>query len=197
MLLMRKLIGIFAFLAVCAAPATAQGVQRFDFSAGGSFRVFQQTFTADEAKVGMPGWYASGDYNIHKFRNHFGLEMEGSGNYRNLITLGSTSIYTLLVGPKIYPFGHHKLTPFGHVLFGGGYYRDAVPPQTNFPHHIYEYGSGVWEGGAGLDLNVRKHWGVRVIEFDYAQTRFPVFGPYASEGNYKVSIGINYRFGAK
>jgi hypothetical protein len=196
-LLMKKLVGLIAFLLASSAPVMAQDIPRFDVSAGPSFRLFQQTFLPDEARVGMPGWYLSGDYNIHRFRNHFGVEMEGSGNYGNEIVLGITSVYTLLVGPKIYPVGHHKLTPFGHVLFGGGYYRDDIPAQGGDLAHDRAYGSFVWEGGVGLDLNVRKNWGVRMIQFDYAQTRFPIEGIYNNEVNYKVSIGVVYRFGRK
>jgi hypothetical protein len=196
-LLMKKLIGLFVFVVVCAGPVKAQDYARFDISGGPSFRVFQQTFTPDEARIGMVGWYLAADYNFHKFRNHFAAEFESSGNYRNQIVLGTTSVYTIALGPKFYPLGHHRLTPFGHVLFGGGYYRDAIPAEGGFSPYVQSYGSFAWEGGGGLDLNVRKHWGVRMIEFDYAQTRFPIQGVHNNENNYRIAFGINYRFGKK
>jgi hypothetical protein len=197
MLLMKKLIGIFVFSVLCSASVMAQGYARFDFSGGGSFRAFTQTQTSDGATIGMPGWYASLDYNIHRFRNHFGLEIEGSGNYRNQIVLGPTSVYTLLVGPKIYPFGHHKLTPFGHVLYGAAYYRDGIPAQNPFDYTLRQSSSKAWEAGGGLDLNIRKHWGVRMLQVDYGQTDLYFLGARSTQNNYRASIGINYRFGGR
>jgi Outer membrane protein beta-barrel domain len=193
MVLMKKLMGLFAFLALSATPMMAQDYARFDFSAGGSMRSFQQSETAKGTTIGMPGWYGSIDYNFHKFRSHFALELEGSGNYRDQGYFGRTTVYTYLVGPKIYPFGHHKLTPYGHVLIGGAYYRNDVPAVGGAQSTIQSSASNAWEGGVGMDWNIKKHWGVRVLEFDYAQTRF--FAYKITQTNYRASIGINYRFG--
>jgi hypothetical protein len=194
--LMKKLIRLFAFLALSAAPVMAQGYARFDLSAGGSFRVYQQSEKASDSKIGMPGWYASADYNFHKFRNHFGVEIEGSGNYRNQGYYGRTSVYTFFAGPRIYPFGHHKLTPYGHVLFGGGYYRNVIPPAGGADFTtLRTYGSKAWEAGGGLDLNIKKHWGVRMLELDYARTRFYSYN--IKQANYRASIGVIYRFGGR
>lgn len=194
-LLMKKLIGIFAFLTLSAAPVMAQGYARFDFSAGGDMRLFQQAENPRITTIGMPGWYASGDYNFHKFRNHFAVEIQASGNYRDQGDFGKTSVYTALMGPKIYPFGHHKLTPYGHVLFGGGYYRNEIPAQSGFDAAVQSSSTKAWQGGVGLDMNIKKHWGVRLLELDYTQTRF--FGYKITENNYQANIGIVYRFGSR
>ena len=121
---MKRLLGILGFLAVLATPAVAQQtVPRWDLSAGGSFRLFQQTDTADDSKIGMPGWYFSGVFNIRRFRSIFGVQLEGTGVYRHQGTFGNTSIYTLQAGPRIYLLGHHKVTPYGEITFGDGYYQ--------------------------------------------------------------------------
>jgi opacity protein-like surface antigen len=193
MVLMKKLIGLFAFLALSAAPLMAQSYPRFDFSVGGSMRSFQQSETATGITIGMPGWYGAIDYNFHRFRNHFALELQAAGNYRDQGYFGRTSVYTYLVGPKIYPLGHHKLTPYGHVLIGGAYNRNDVPPEVGGVSTIQSSASNAWETGLGLDWNIKKHWGVRLLEFDYGQTRF--FQYKTIQTNYVASIGINYRFG--
>jgi hypothetical protein len=192
---MNRLIGLFAFLVMSAAPAMAQDYSRFDLSAGASFRGFQQSEKAPESLIGMPGWYFSADYNIHGFHNLLGAEIQAMGDYRQQGYFGQTSVYTFLVGPRIYPVGHHKLTPYGHVLFGGGYYRNYVPPEAGGLATTFTYGSKAWEAGGGLDLNIRKHWGVRLLEFNFGQTGF--FNYKITQTNYVAAVGINYRFGGK
>ncbi len=192
---MKKLLWLFAFLVFGTAPVMAQGSSRFELSAGGSFRLFQQTETSDESKIGMPGWYASGVYNIHHFRDHFGVQLEGTGGYRSQGTFGDTSIYTLLIGPRVYPFGHHKLTPYGQFLFGEGYYRNEIPAYGGYQSSVYSSYGKAWEVGGGLDLRIKKHWGVRMMQFDFGQTRF--FSSSIYQTNYRASIGIIYRFGGR
>jgi hypothetical protein len=46
-----------------------------------------------------------------------------------------------------------------------------------------------------LDWRVKKRWAIRVIQADYEQTRFLSGSP--SQGNYRISVGLVYRFGIK
>jgi hypothetical protein len=188
---MKRLLGIFALLALSAAPTMAQEA-RFELSAGGSFRVFQQTETPSSSRIGMPGWYFSGVYNLHRFWNRFGFQLEGTGAYRDQGTFGNTSIYSLQAGPRFYPFGHHKLTPYGEVLLGQAYYMNQIPAYGGYSSSHYSYTAFSWEGGVGMELNLRKHWGVRVLQVDYAQTNFFSYG--VRQNNYRASVGIIYRF---
>lgn len=188
---MKRLLVVLGFLALSAGPAVAQQ-EHFEFSVGGSFRAFQQTETSDQSRIGMPGWYFAGVFNIHRFRNFLGVQLEGTGSYRGQGVVGNTSIYTAQIGPRIYPIGHHKLTPYGEVLFGVGYYRNDIPAYGGFQPSVYSYTGDTWEAGGGMEMNIKHHWGLRLMQFDFGQTHF--FSKSERQTNYRASIGITYRF---
>jgi hypothetical protein len=50
-------------------------------------------------------------------------------------------------------------------------------------------------GGGGVDLRLKKRWAIRLIQADYEQTKLLSGAP--SQDNYRVSIGLLYRFGIK
>ena len=143
-------------------------------------------------RIGMNGAYGSFEYNI---LSRIGAVAEVSGGIRNQGTNGNLSIFSVLVGPQIYPFKHRrKITPFAHLLFGEGFYRNDYPAYGGFPHTIITSSAFSWEGGAGVDWVHSAHWEIRLIEVDYAQTKF--LGNQ-SQNNYRGSVGIVYRFGER
>jgi hypothetical protein len=190
---MKRLLGFSLILAAFAVPAMAQDMPKIDLSAGYSFRLFSPT---SGAYRGTNGWYASGNYNI--FKRWLGVEIDAEGTYGTHGTYGTTQIYNLLVGPRFYPFGHHKLTTFAHALLGEGYYRNATPANAGYPNNVESTYAPSWEVGAGFDLALKEHWGVRLIELDAGQTRFSVPGTLSvTQGDYRASVGLTYRFGQK
>jgi len=174
-----------------APPVAAERyTPEFELSAGYAYRKF---YFADEGTtLGTNGFYGSVDYNLKRW---LGAYAEVSGAYKDRGLTGNSSIYGLLVGPQLYPLGHRKLTPFGHVLFGAGYYRNAIPANGGFPGKIQSATASGWGGGGGLDLNLKQHLGVRLIEVDYDKAHF--FGGNADRGSVRVSVGIVYRFGER
>lgn len=190
---MKRLLGLFWILAAFAGPAIAQDVPKIDLSAGYSLRLFNPNSAVYH---GMNGWYASGNYNI--FKRWLGVEIDGEGAYLDQGTNGRTQIYNLLAGPRFYPFGHRKLTTFAHVLLGEGYYRNSTPPNAGYPNNVESTYAPSWEVGAGFDLALKEHWGIRLIELDAGQTRFSVPGTLtATQSDYRASVGLTYRFGKK
>ena len=146
-------------------------------------------------KLSMNGWYGSGEYNV--FRHWLGVAAELSGAYKDEGVNGDTSLYTLMVGPQIYPFRHHKVTPFVHVLFGEGYVRISFPAYAGFPAFTRSDTSRAWQGGGGLDLDRWEHWGVRLIQIDYGSTNFFSTPSYTGQTNIRASVGLTYRWGEK
>ena len=179
-----------------AAPAAAQAQETppYEVSAGYDLRVFTQP---NSARVGFNGWYAAGEYNfLGHHLDRVSLAAEVSGVYRNQGANGALSIYSGMAGPQIYPFKHaHKITPFGHVLFGEGYYRASYPRFSGFPAEVITYSSFSWEVGGGVDLRRTPHWSIRLIEIDYARTGF--LGPKLVQNNYRASVGVVYHFGRR
>lgn len=198
---MRKLAVLVGLLAMWMAPVRAQdapekpepeakkvSIPRFELSAGYAYRAYG---AYGSRSLAMNGGYGSVDYN---WRRWLGAEAEFVGVYKNQGVLGKTDIYTFLVGPRVYPLGHRKLTPFGHALFGLGRYSKAKPTYGGFPAASYHDTALAWEAGGGLDLYLRKHWGVRLIEADMGQTGFAADNPTRSQGERRISVGIVYRF---
>ncbi len=169
--------------------ATERYTPEYELSAGYTHRKF---YFPDGTTFGMNGGYASLDYN---FKRWLGAYAEIAAVYKGRGLAGNSSLYTFLVGPQFYPFGHRKLTPFGHAFFGGGYYRNAVPANGGFSSSVQTATGSDWGGGGGLDLNLRKHLGIRLIEFDYDKVH--LFGGHIDRGDGRVSVGIVYRFGEK
>lgn len=177
------------------APAPAQETPpppeppAYELSGGYTLRVFTEP---SYARIGLSGGYGSFDYTI---LSRISAAAEVSAAFRNQGFNGDLSIYSVMVGPQIYPFRHRrKFTPFVHILFGEGFYRNSYPAYGGFPAEVKTDSSFSWEGGGGLDLTHTSRWAIRLIQIDYAQTKF--LGSL-SQANYRASVGIVYRFAAK
>lgn len=161
----------------------------YELSGGYTLRVFTEP---SYARVGLSGGYGSFDYTI---LSRISAEAEVSAAFRNQGFNGNLSIYSVMVGPQIYPFRHRrKFTPFAHILFGEAFYRNSYPAYGGFPAEVKTDSSFSWEGGGGIDLTHSSRWAIRLIQIDYAQTKF--LGTL-SQANYRVSVGIVYRFASK
>jgi hypothetical protein len=187
---MRKFAGLFIMVGLFCLPALAQDSSKYEVGGGLAYRSFDNT---NGSRLNMVGWTAYGDRHIWKFIN---LAADFSGTYNRNSNFGNTSIYNFLVGPQLYPFGHqHKITVFGQILFGGGALVYHLPTQNGFNPVSTSFAGSSWMGGGGLDWRVRKRWAIRIIQADYEQTRFYSGSP--SQGNYRISVGLVYRFGIK
>jgi len=83
-------------------------------------------------------------------------------------------------------------------LLGAGRYNKAIPANGGFPATYFRDTALAWEAGGGLDLYLRKHWGVRLIEADMGHTGFSTAdNPTTSQGERRFSVGIVYRFGER
>jgi opacity protein-like surface antigen len=212
---MRKSFGLFVLLMMCISPALAQEnapapqdqsaasqeapqkpkervTPKYELSAGYAYRSYYQP---NISTIWMNGWYASFDYSLMHW---LGVEAEGMGVYKDQgIILGKTRIYHLLVGPKLYPLGHRKVTPFGHFLVGGARYSNTTPPYGGYPSNNKTASAYAWEAGGGLDWNLSRHWGVRLFQFDFGHENF-FGGPTGTTHiSRRIAAGFVYRFGEK
>ena len=213
--MIRKSAGIAALLVILAAPVFAQDSQsqsaqapsssqastttpkrkivaylpKYEISGGPTYYSF---YAPTGQTLGMLGWNAAFQYN---WKRWIGAEAEGFGAYYNQGSLGKTSIYGLMIGPQVYPFGHRKVTVFVHALAGGGHYRIAFPAFGGFGGSAIAHTTSVYEVGGGLDYNWRQHLGFRLVQFDYDKADF--FTGNLNRAGYRVSIGVVYRFGQR
>jgi len=214
---MLRLCGLSVLLLVFAAPAMAQVTPestdqqtgqtetppetpvtqaapkifpKYDISGGYIVQFFKGYNGGPHLTV--QGWYGSVEYN---FFSWLGAEGLFSGDYKHQPNgTGDISIYGAMAGPRIYPFRHHKLEPWGHFLYGGGVYVIRFPAMGQFPALTRTYTSKEWDLGYGMDLNMWKHWGIRLIQIDYGRTKFLTS---KGESNFTIAVGFTYRFGEK
>jgi opacity protein-like surface antigen len=191
---MKKLLGLIALLFIFTLPAAAQQTPAWDVDGAYLYRSF---YPPNAPRFGMNGWNASLDHNL---KNWIGISADFSGTYNNQGVNGKTQIYTFMAGPRIYPFGHrHKLTPYGQVLFGAGYDRLSFPLNSGFPATTFSSTAFAWTGGAGVQWKIKREWSIRLLEFDYEQTRFSNYPNQTNgtQGNYRISVGLVYHIGVK
>ena len=161
----------------------------YEVSAGYNLRIFTQP---NYSRVDLNGGYGSFEY---KILNRISADLEVSGGVVDQGTNGDLSIFSVMVGPQIYPFRHRrKFTPFVHVLLGEGFYRNSYPAYAGFPAEVRTDSAFTWAGGGGLDWTHSARWAIRVFDIDYSTTKF--LGNL-SQANYRLSIGVVYRFGQK
>ncbi len=215
---MKKLVGLFGLLALLSVPALAQDsstapqdqaptaptepikvkrtypTPKYEISGGFTYRSY---YGPNASTIGMKGGFGSFDYN---FLRWLGAEGEVVGVTGTLKLPGvpphDLKIYTAMAGPKLYPLGHHKLTPFGHFLYGEGINTTAIPPFSDYGGNTSAVFVHAWELGGGLDYNRGTHWGFRLIQFDYGVAKFLGNG-IPNQSSRRVSFGIVYRFGER
>jgi hypothetical protein len=165
-----------------------------EISGGFAYRSY---YAAGGQTVGMIGAYGSYQYNFYRWLGLDGevLGVNGSIKVTNLPP-ESLHVFTTLVGPQVYPLGRHKLDPFGHFMYGAGFLLASVPAFSGYPSNTTSAVVKAWQTGGGMDLNLKPHWAVRLVQFDYVSAKFLGPGVQGQNGK-RVSFGIVYRFGQK
>ena len=177
------------------APATfdSRTPAEIEVSFGPTFR----TYNGALGRVGMYGGYGSADYNIFRW---LGASAEILGAYRQVgaRSIGTQQTYALgtaMVGPQFYPIFHHRVTPFGHFLAGVGGLHCYTPGYAGFPRSDQNSVDLAYEAGVGVDLRIKAHWSIRLIQADYGSTSFP--GTRGGQSSTRFSAGVVYLRGQK
>jgi len=212
---MRKLFAVLALLAISGIPTLAQdrGGETPLFEVNGGYTYLRweipPALGAPQSSYNYNGFNAGAAYNITHL---FAAVADISGVYNSQPNTGSgpsnSHIYSYLFGPRVYPLGHHKLTPFAHALFGvstftlnspafvsNGVLMPALPQLTD---NAFSFAFGV-----GMDWKLTKHIAVRLGQVDYQQTRLlhtlaaETAQPANNQNNFRYSGGVVIRFGEK
>lgn len=167
-----------------------------EISGGYSYRAYSPT---PSTTTKLNGGYVSVDYNLFSW---VGIAAEGSAAVKkegaqSLGTAQTLTIFTGLAGPQIYPLRHRKLTVFTHILLGDGYYYTKAPAFGGFSTNITTKSGFAWEVGGGMDVRIKKHWSIRLIEGDYGETSFSLPSANPHQVGYRISAGIVYLIGGK
>jgi opacity protein-like surface antigen len=209
---MKKLIGLMGLIALFSLPAFAQDTPAFEVYGGYTYRSWE---TPDSPRFNMNGWNAGATFNVNHWLGAV-ANFDGTYNHQNADLVNGfppvdTSIYTYMFGPRVYPVGHHRLTPFVQGLFGAGHVRAHSPEftvtpgdrrpsgTTTFPAITQTDDRFAFSFGAGIDLSMGSRWAIRLADVEYERTGFFGAGSNGSpyQNNFKYSGGIVFRFGQR
>jgi len=145
---------------------------------------------ADEAENrNLFGWNGAVSVNVDKT---YGFTIDASGHYQDNV-FQKSRVYSLLAGPRFTARGEHSTT-FAHILFGGTHHYNRFETLTS--RFTTEGNAFVVAVGGGFDVNVTPHFGVRVIQAEYALTKFnDAPSGKAIQHNARVGIGVVFRIG--
>ncbi|MBZ5722887.1 MAG: porin family protein [Acidobacteriia bacterium] len=182
---MLRFLGLVtSILLVLSCFTAAQEHSTVDLFAG-----YQYTHVAlghDINGFNLNGWNVSANAFFNKY---LGVSADFSGNYGSprISVLGtnvSAQSYTYLFGPIVRFPVSPKITPFGHVLFGGA--------------HINASGFGLsgsdnsfsWAMGGGVDAEVHPHVAIRLGQVDWLRTQFAD----STQSNFRYSVGVVFKY---
>ena len=165
--MVRKLPFLLGLIFLVSLSAHAQDkVEVFGGYSYERFRISPDT--------NLNGWELSGQY---KFNDWLGGVADFDGHYGSIAGI-SSSVHTFLFGPQVsFPA---RISPFAHVLLGGGHFSGGGASDTSFALAI----------GGGIDAKVGHGLSWRIIQGDYVMTQF--FDH--TQNNARLSTGIVFRF---
>jgi opacity protein-like surface antigen len=154
-----------------------------------------------------------GDTNIaFNFNRYLGLVGDFAGYHAHTLTSNppggpSTDVgadgkvFTYMGGPRL-SYRRPRFTLFGQVLFGDANARTVtINGCTGSPSCASLPSENVFAMalGGGLDINLRRHIALRLIQAEYLMTRFmdpsSAIGTAGTRNNMRLSAGIVFRFG--
>ena len=180
----RSVVMLVIVLAAALSARAQESYPRAEVFGGYSY--FNSDQFANRESLYVPGFAAGISANLN---HYFGVAAEVSGHYGET-TIGGlrtnnqfdVNTYTFLFGPRL-TARREGANFFGHVLVGAARTKvETFDSETDFAFAI----------GGGIDLNVSRRIGVRLIQFDY----IPITGDDTSH-NFRAQIGFVVRLGEK
>ena len=184
----RIIVSLLALATVSGVTASAQELPKIDASVSYSY------FRANPATKGFNGFNLNGGSASasYKFRDwlsgvaDFGGYAVGKADGVNV----NNHVATYLVGPQVTYRRWRRISPFAHVLAGAARTGSGVFATSNSHTKL------ATAFGAGVDWNVRDHFSIRPVQFDYLLTHFPEMtnSNNLTQNNLRVSTGVVFHF---
>jgi hypothetical protein len=180
--------------AVMMAAASAQSGQGQSTQNGNALTMAVE-YNAVRANGTSTGgfWMNGGSLDLHgQIWHAWGLAGVVTGDRTgNIHSTGvGLSLVTATFGPR-YTWSRGKTSVFGQFLFGGARGFDGVFPSAGSTES--KASSLAVQAGGGVDVNLRPHLALRVLEADWLHTQLP--NGYTSEQNdLRIGAGVVFRF---
>lgn len=207
-----KVVAILAALLSFALTAAAEEPSRFEAYFGYDWI----EFNPDTPNI--PSFNANGGSSqlVYNFYKGVGITFEGGVvNKETFSGLFDNRQAHFLIGPRYGFHNHSRFTPFGEILFGGGYasvstsladipLAPSVLPSTaiTVPDNVSarltaSRTSFAMMTGGGVDIRLSKHFTYRLFDADYYLTRPISFisGGNVNKNNFRVTTGVALTWG--
>jgi outer membrane protein OmpA-like peptidoglycan-associated protein len=137
---------------------------------------------------------------VGDFGAYTNSQMLFQGGYTGTVDVDNANIgaFSYLFGPRISFRNHSRVTPFVQALFGDMHANEVTLTGCTFScTFLPSEDTFAWTAGGGLDIRVRRHFAIRLIQAEYLMTRFQDYstGATASQNDMRLSSGIVFRFG--
>ena len=178
------------------APVHLTAQQKASGTASLNSPVVAITYDMERAKIAVNGgsgfWLQGGGLNLAvPVHRGFGIAAGFSGGHASNIRPGvNLGKVTYLVGPR-YTFALARVQIFGESLFGGVHGFDGSFPAGG--GSTPSANSYAIQLGGGLDIPLRKGFGIRAPEIDYVRTGLPNNGTN-SQNDLRLAFGLSYHF---
>jgi outer membrane protein OmpA-like peptidoglycan-associated protein len=137
---------------------------------------------------------------VGDFGAYTNSEMRFQNGYGSTVDVDNANVgaFSYLFGPRISFRSHSRVTPFVQALFGEMHANAVTLTNcTSSCTFLPSEDTFAWAAGGGLDVRVRRHFAIRLIQAEYLMTRFPDYstGLTTSQNDMRLSSGIVFRFG--
>lgn len=183
------------------------GVPRVELFLGYSYLRAVPTLAVGNRLIWLNGGSASIAFNVNRYLGLVGdfgaytnSKMQFTGAYTSTVNVNNANAgaFSYLSGPRLSFRQHERITPFAQALFGGMHANQVtltgctvnctiLPSQSSF----------AMTAGGGLDVRVRHHLAIRVIQAEYLMNRFDSYttGAAGTQDDMRLSAGLVFRFG--
>jgi hypothetical protein len=181
-------------LGLVAIPAAAQETPKVEVSGGYSY-VRANLITPNGCCPNMHGGIGSAAFNANRWVGVVGeIGVYHTGNVVN--TGLDLTVVSYLFGPRLSYRKHERLTPFAHVLLGGGHAGGTLYSGKSGSPGLGPNNAFAIAAGGGLDVKVSSHAAVRVFQADYLLSRF-LNGVNDHQNSFRLTAGVVFRFGSR
>jgi outer membrane protein OmpA-like peptidoglycan-associated protein/opacity protein-like surface antigen len=137
---------------------------------------------------------------VGDFGAYTNSKIQFQGGYGSTVDVDNANIgaFSYLFGPRLSFRSNSRITPFAQVLFGGMHANKVtLSGCTSSCTLLPDQNTFAWTAGGGLDIRVKRHFAIRLIQAEYLMTRFQDYstGSTSSQNDMRLSSGIVFRFG--
>ena len=184
-----------------------RGTPKVELFLGYSYLRAVPTYATGNRLVWLNGGSANIAFNLNRYLGivadvgaFTNSQVRFTGAYGSTIDVDNqnVAVITYLFGPRLSFRQHERVTPFVQALFGGIHANQILIADCTFSCTLLpSENTFAMAAGGGLDIKVRRHLAIRIVQAEYLMTRFTDYstGDVGMQNDVRLSSGIVFRFG--